>query len=289
VQGKSFSRRSQGSYHQEDALQAQLSALQGQIRHSQSEIETAQANIERLSQNVARGMQWASTLIPESASKVRSEQDKLAALEPVKDKIQAQIDALREPSPAEMETRAQHQKAVAALALERLEIDRTLAKTCLTLCGILEERAEITRRMSGILGEIELTPIDLDESRFDKLRKSLPEDLEGASAEWVDWFLGENQSGRIKTEPYIVKDEVLYIDQTLASAGVFRRGEQVNLTEKQMAEIRSKEEHVVGHLTETLPDGALRSGERTEFFRPRIESVGGGVRSVGERVIVEGS
>ena len=166
LKGKTFSARSQASYRQEAALQKQLSALQEQIRQSQHVINNAQAHIEQLTDSVTSGESWASALIPESAAKIRGEKDKIAALEPSRQRIQAQIDALTKPSPAEMEARAEHQNALSALALKRLEVDRELAKTCQTLCGILAKREEMTRRMSGILGKIDLAPIDLDRGRL---------------------------------------------------------------------------------------------------------------------------
>jgi hypothetical protein len=273
-----FSVRSQASYRQEDALKKSLSGLQERIRHSEQQVRIEQAHIEHLTDTVVNeGESWASQLIPQHAEKVRGEEAKIVALSPPRDRIQAEIEALTNPSPEERQVRAEHQKAVAALALERLEIDRALAKICLTLRGILEKREEMTRRMGGILGKVEFAPIDLDESRFDKMQKSLPENLAAASEEWVDSFLGENQSGR--TEPYVVKEDVLYIEETLANAGVFRRGEQVALTAKQLVEIRSKEQRVVGFLVETMPDGALRSGERIEVTHARVVSVAGGISS----------
>ena len=100
LKGKTFSVRAQASYHREAALQKQLDALQQKIRTSELVIETAQAKIEHLTEIIMAGEQWGSSLIPESAAKVRDAKDTIAALLPPRDKLQAEIDALTKPSPA---------------------------------------------------------------------------------------------------------------------------------------------------------------------------------------------
>ncbi len=285
LKGKGFSARSQKSYRAEFGLRKQLWTLREKIRHCQSLIDNAQAEIERLSNTTVAGEGWATELIPKSASKVRDEKDKLSALEPARERIQAQIDALTNPRPTEMKARVEHQKALAELALERLEVDRELARTARTLLGMLEKRSDMTGRMGGLAAKLDFTFASdgLDSSRFAALRAPLQEDIEGASEEWVDAFLGDNRTGRITMEPYRVQDDVLFIEETLANAGAFRRGDQVNLTAKQLSEIRSKEERRLAHSTETMPGGAIRSGETIEVRVSRVEKIGDSVRSVYQR------
>ena len=87
----------------------------------------------------ARG--WAGQLIPSSVAKIREQKDQIAVFEPQRKRIQAQIEALVKPSPKEARERAENQKAIAELALERLECDRSLATLLQTAGALMEKRA----------------------------------------------------------------------------------------------------------------------------------------------------
>ena len=94
-------------------------------------------------------------------------------------------------------------------------------------------------------------------------------DLEGQSEKFVNWLLGEGQ----KTERYVVCDDKIIFRETLASANVYQRGGQVDLTVEEVAEIRSTEETRRGNLTETTPGGAISSGQSIEIRHPRVEKI----------------
>lgn len=271
LKGKKFSERSQSSYRREAVLRGQLFNVKSSVSCCQRAIDDAQAEIDRLTKTAISGESWASAVIPKSLARIREKREQIAVFEPQRERIQAEIDALVTPSAAEAKERAETQLALAGLALERLECDRALADVMRGAKGLLEKRAKMTKKIWGLAGKIHLM-LDVGgvgRGVLAELENFLRYDLVGQSSSWVDWLLGEGQ----RTQRYMAQDDMLFLRETLVSAGVYKRGDQIDLTDEELAEIRSTEQTRVGHVVKELPDGAYASGERIEARDSRVEKV----------------
>lgn len=271
VKGRKWSVRSQASFQREAALQRQVDALALRIRHRQQRMDEAQASAEASLKSSMLGRLDASDAMAAHLERARILKDEIGLLDSQKRKLQAQIDALAKVSPEEAKARAEHQTALAKLALERLECERMLATSIRMAKGLLEKRADMTQQMLTLMRKIDFT-LGFDglySDRLETLERSLPGDVESRGQAYVEWFLGENQ----KTERYTVLDDTLFLAETLANANVYRHGEEVDLTTEQVAEIQSTEQSRVEYPSEPLPGGGFRSGSRIEIREPRVEKV----------------
>ena len=156
LKGKTFSARSQASYRREAALRKQLREVEETISRCQRVADNEKVRIDQLTQNSLAGGVWAAALIPKSSARIREQEEQIGVFEPLREKIQAQIDALVKPSPAEAKERAENQRALAESALERLECERKLADVIRAAKSLLEKRAEMTGRIWELAQKIEL-------------------------------------------------------------------------------------------------------------------------------------
>ena len=271
LKGKGFSLRSQKSYRHEAVLRKQLREVKEVISRCQRVADNEKERIEQLTRNVTAGESWATNLIPKSSAKIREMAEQIAIFEPQREKLQAQIDALVKPSPAEAKERAENQIALAECALERLECEQKLAEVIQAAASLLEKRRQMTGRIWELARKVDLQLVcdSLTEDVTNALERIVGSDLEGQSEKWVGWLLGENQ----KTKLYVVRDDRIFFAETLVSANVYQRGDQAQLTPGQVAEIRSTEEARRGNLTEVLSTGAIHSGQSIEIRHPRVEEV----------------
>ena len=271
LKGKKFSARSQASFQREARLREQLSEVQRRISYDQRTLSDAQRELDRLMTSASLGSSAASEGVPETLERIARQKAVIEAFEGQRAKIQAQIDAVGAVSPAEAKERVANQTALAKLAVERLEVDRTLASTVQMVRSLLEKRSGMTDGMLGLMRKIEFTLAfdGLDKDRFDALEKSLSADVEGKSEAWVYWLLGENQ----KTERYTVRDETVTFAETLVNPNVYGCGETVDLTTEQLAEIRSTEKTRVAYPSQPVAGGGYRAGERAEITEFRVEKV----------------
>jgi hypothetical protein len=149
--------------------------------------------------------------------------------------LQAEIEKL-DPKPSDVKARGENQSRLAKLTADRLEKDREADAALQVLRGLLQQRGQMTAKMMECASTIEFT-VDgekgLDARRFDELLASLPEEFSGTSERWADWFLGQQKS--VKT--YIVRDERLVLPETLENHGVYRFGEEIQLTENEAREL----------------------------------------------------
>ena len=76
---------------------------------------------------------------------------------------------------------------------------------------------------------IDLSHDGLDAERFDNLLASLPAELYPASERWTARFLGQPQDAKA----YIVRDGRLVLQESVASCGLYRRGDKIELDEDQ--------------------------------------------------------
>lgn len=268
---QTFSRRSQGSYQREATLRKQLRSVDDIISRCQRVADSEQAQIDQLSRNsLTEG--WPAALIPKHLSKIQEQKGQIAVFEPQRERIRAQIDALVNPSPEEARQRAETQTAVAELALKRLEeCDRRLADLIRTAGALLEKRAEMTNQIWGLGQNIDFQfdPTGMDERTLNALKIVVGCELEASAEKWVDWLLGERQ----ETERYVVCDDRIVFAETLASPNIYKRGDQVDLTAEEVAEIRSTEETRRRNIPEKLAGGAIRAGESIEIRHARIQKV----------------
>jgi hypothetical protein len=182
--------------------------------------------------------------------------------------LQAEIEAVKRMTPAEAKDRAENQAALVELALERLELDRTLSDTFKKVRLFLQKRTEITEQILARMRRVEFTlEFDgLDEDRFKAIEAVLSPDLIAKSEQWVRWLLGEE-----KGEPYTVLDEMLTLPETLASANFYRRGERVELTPETLREVQKTEKTRLDYPSLPIDGGGFRLGERKEIREPRVE------------------
>ncbi|MBZ5697906.1 MAG: hypothetical protein LAN18_05105 [Acidobacteriia bacterium] len=138
------------------------------------------------------------------------------------------------PSSEQAHARAERQQLLASLAIERLGKDREIAKVLANLRSLLGERSGLTAKMMEIVPSIDFTVDgDLDARPFNDLLAALPSDLAGDSERWLDWFLGSNKIAK----PYVVRDERLVVAETLANAGIYQRGERIELSDERAVEL----------------------------------------------------
>ncbi len=271
LKGKTFSARSQASYRREAILRGQLFNIKSRVSRCQRTIGEAQEEIGRLTRNAISGESWAAELIPKSRAMIRAQEEQIAIFEPERVRVQAELNALINPSSAEATARAENQLALAQLALERLECDRALADVIRGAKGLLEKREEMTSKVWGLARKLDLMldPGGIDKDVVAELENVLRYDLAGQSESWVSWLLGDGP----KTEHYIVRDETLFLEETLANAGAYKRGDQIDLDERTLAEIRSTEQTRVAHVAEEVPGGGWRAGPRIEIRDSRVEKI----------------
>jgi hypothetical protein len=269
LESKKWSARSQASYRRETELRAQLFGVERRISLDQRLLDDIQKDMERQAEAATLGDIGAGGQIGEWLTRAQEQKGMIEVFRAQAIKIQARIDALSKPNPAEAKARAEHQAALAKLAIERLEIDQRLANVIGMAKGLLAKRAEMTLSMLGLMRKInfEIGFDGQDKDRFEALEHSLPGDLVSKSEAWVRWFLEEGQ----ETERYTVLDETVIFAETLANPNVARRGEQINLTPAQFAEVSATEESRIAHPSEPIPGGGFRAGARVEIRNPRVE------------------
>jgi hypothetical protein len=163
---------------------------------------------------------------------------KLAAYKEQRAFIENAITQLA-PSPGALEVRAKGQQQCAQLVAERAEKDARLNDLVSSLRKALQERAILTARMNESVATLGFTSGDdlLDTRRFDELLASLPSDPLVKSEQWVAWFLGKEKAVKV----YIARDRLLVIPETLASHGVYRFGDHIELPEDRARELMRKD------------------------------------------------
>jgi len=258
---KKWSLRSQASYERESKLREQLFNILRGLAYDQKRLDEAQAALDAQVKAASLGSANAAGSVTQSLARVKEQKDRIEVFGLQRQNIQAQIDAVAKVSPSEAKARAEHQTALAKLTIERLAIDRSLADVVRMAQGLLEKRSKMSGEMLGLLRKIDFTLAfdGLDRDRFEALQKCLPADLESRSEAWVRWLLEEDQ----KAERYTVLDETVVFAETLANANSYRRGEQVDLSAEQFAEVTS---------IRSSADYPLRPvPEEMEVRNPRVE------------------
>ncbi len=225
-------------YHEREVAEAEESKAR-QLRHS---VETKDSYPEWLSQTLRD---------------LEDNRRRLAAFKEQRAQIEAEIEGLA-PSPAQIAERAERQSYAGQLSGERVEKDKHIDATLKVFRRLLGERQELTAKLLKAAEAADLTVGDdgLDARRFDELFATLPEDLLAASVRWHDWFVGKGD----ELKRYVVVVGELTLPESIASAGVHRFGDKVELADDKAAEL----------LREICPLGRARHDLGWSFEPPRI-------------------
>jgi hypothetical protein len=180
-----------------------------------------------------------------------------AAFEERKGHLQAEIEALASPNPQQTAERTDRQNHLAKVVAARLEKDRQVEGALNQLRQLLEQRADLSVKVVEAASAVELTVNGdaLDEERFKLLANFLPAELAATSERWAKWFLGQE-----KTKSYVVVVPELVVAETLARAGSYGFGDEVQLTDAEATEL----------LRDTCPIGRARHDLPWSFEPARI-------------------
>lgn len=227
-----FSARSQESVLREKELRGDLDYLESVIRGHEKNI----AKLEEEKSRTTKGLSSLKSSIPALSlnALVRElviQREVLASHQAERTRLLAEIEELK-PGASQLQARTEQQELLTNLVSERLEKDRQADKLLATLRGVLQERAKLTGRIGEACSAIEFAA-DLDKSRFEELLGSLPVDLAGAGESWANRFFGRQNDAK----QYVVRDEWLVIQESLANHGCYRFGETIELTEEQAREL----------------------------------------------------
>lgn len=176
--------------------------------------------------------------LDEMLKDLAGQRDFLKACQNERSSIEAEIAKLA-PGPVECKVRLAHQERVASLVGARFEKDREADRLIEELKRVLGERSELTSKMAEPCEalDLEIGADGLDETRFEKLLSSLPDELLTASERWQGWFLGKRNSVR----SYVVRAEQLMVAETLVHNGVYHFGETICLNDQEASELLCEE------------------------------------------------
>ncbi len=150
LKGKTFSARSQASYRREAILRGQLFNIKSRVSRCQRTIGEAQEEIGRLTRNAISGESWAAELIPKSRAMIRAQEEQIAIFEPERVRVQAELNALINPSSAEATARAENQLALAQLAVVIPTVGITVPLVFDVWAAGHELRIDLRQRPAGI-------------------------------------------------------------------------------------------------------------------------------------------
>jgi hypothetical protein len=229
--------RSQRTMVEEDRLRGNLEKIDGLIRHTERKIVELEGDKARTLRGIPDenvNQQFLSFTL----HALEDNRRKLTAYKEEHASAEKTITQLA-PSPGALGARPKEQQRLAQLTAERLEKDTRVSDLIASLRKALRERAELTVTMKESAATLDFTSKDdfLDAQRFDELLASLPEGLLARSERWAGWFLGKQKD----TKPYVVCDGLLVVPETLASPGVYRFGDRVELREEEAQEFLRKD------------------------------------------------
>jgi hypothetical protein len=227
-----YSLRSQRNLLEEDRFRGSLAEIEDHIGWIETEISKIEKDKAALLNSPPQRVDQ-SVL----AMYLRDLEDKRRILATYKEQRTSVEDKIAKcpPSAGDLKARAKEQQRLAQLIAERLEKDRQANAALTSLRQALQERAGLTATMKKSVVALDFASDGdlLDAQRFDALVTSLPEDLLAGSQWWSTWFLGKEKG----VKPYIVRDRLLAIPETLASHGVYRFGDRVELSKEQAKEL----------------------------------------------------
>jgi len=229
---KAYSERSQKHWLKQRELENQVTNLKLSISLCERRIAKAEEITASVIGGKAQGRQYHPVNLGEELGHVEDEKREVAAYKERITSLEAEIKALRCPTPPQRAQRRKHQEHLAKLASERLAVDHRAQAAVQTLRELLEHRLELTEdmRKSAVAIDFTLSADHFDEIRFDQLLGALPADLVTASEGWVAQFIGK---AKMKTEVYTVAREGFTRPETLAHCGLYEPDETIRLTKEQ--------------------------------------------------------
>ncbi len=230
-----YSARSQRSMLDEERLRGELAEIGKLVQYTErkkAEAEQLKARYLKLAAEGGRSGHDSLTLA-RGLQELEDARRVLAAYDEQRKAIEARIAGLAL-SPAQVVERRERQNYVAQLTDERHKKDQHIDGALKAVRRLLQERRELSAKIQKSADAAEITPgaDGLDAQRFDELLAALPEDLLTESNRWAGWFLGTQSA-----KPYVVRDRLLVLPETLASHGVYCFGERVELSDEQAREL----------------------------------------------------
>ena len=252
-----YSSRSQRSWLAQRKLEQDRKRCQALIGHCDRKISELEKTKDAQLRHRIEGR--GSEIFPLGTVLAELQQNKTerAAFEERKGQLQAEIEALASPSPQQTAERTDRQNHLAKVVAARLEKDRQVEGALNQLRQLLEQRADLSVKVVEAAFGVELTVNGdaLDEERFKLLANFLPAELAATSERWAKWFLGQE-----KTKSYVVVVPELVVAETLARAGSYGFGDEVQLTDAEATEL----------LRDTCPIGRARHDLPWSFDPARI-------------------
>jgi hypothetical protein len=228
-----YSLRSQRSLLEEDRARGEIRAIDDLIGSTERKVLELEKDKARTLGRISAGavnQGYLSSVLEDLEDNRR----KLTAYREQRALVENKIAQLA-PNPRALGARAKEQHRLAQLVAERSEKDKQVNDALASLRQALQDRMGLTATMKESAAALDL-PSDgdsLDAGRFDELFASLPEDLLARSQCWAAWFLGKEEH----VKPYIVRDRLLAIPETLASHGVHHFGDRIILPEERAREL----------------------------------------------------
>jgi len=233
-----YSQRSQFSWREQWRLEEDLSRCAGWIVVCEGNVARLKETVARLTDSMVKGAPVFPANLGDVAREMEDEQRKLKVLKAHTAEVRSQIKSLTQPSRSQAAARRKQQIALGSLASKRLEADRTMDLMIDNLRRLLEVRKGLSAKMHAAAAAIDLKGASdfLDESRFDRLLDALPSDMAATSERWAERFAGV-QRGKKR---YIVLSARLTLEENLADARCYVRGDSVKLCEEEAAELLAK-------------------------------------------------
>jgi hypothetical protein len=145
---------------------------------------------------------------------------------------------LEAPSREEAAKRLKEQRAFAAVAGKRHELDLEIATVAEQLGLMLQERGKLSEALRAHAEAFDLSIAEdaLDEQRFDSLLEALPGDVGEKSTQWAARFCGVRAPGSLRC---VVTGRAM-LPETLAHNGVYQPGDVIYLAPNEAAEFAAK-------------------------------------------------
>jgi hypothetical protein len=212
-----------------------------ELRQVESEIEKVEIQIASTSRACADWEKERPNVVAESVrlgtsaaltSKfAEANKAKLSSYREHETSLKARLADLKRPS----RERTQQQDRLAQLALERYEKGAAIDSAIKAVRKAVAERAALTSEMRKIADGLGMSSTMTDTGIFERLLGSLPESVVTVeSRKWLDRLTGHET--RSETRTYVANRD-LSLPESLTDTGVVSKGDEIDLTDKEAAEI----------------------------------------------------
>lgn len=225
-----FSPRSQRSLKAELELRAQARELKLRVAGIEGLIDRLRERKEGVERNMMNDPGFVAPWYNDVVKDLAGEEAKKDAFNARADLLEKEADSIAGVALANQAEREQKQLEIAGLVGVRLKHDEKINNALGGLRDLLAERDKLTDGIASLCEEISLDA-NLNGRLYEHLEAALSEDFLEASERWAQNFLGER--GDLKA--YEVEDYVVKVPETLASAGIFIKGETALLSDEDAA------------------------------------------------------